>query len=408
MSKPLFSFGTSRGGTTFFARILSVNRAIKIASDPFLPIFRSLRTTIIRQKIDPEFNGDLPLDDYYFSKRKIEMMKAIQGSDLSLPLPAKESDILCSQLLARMDLAAKELVPLFSGFRGNTYFDLFQNGLKLLEKAYNSSDGAWTGFNDNWVIEFLPLLMRSFPMAKFIIIIRDPRAAMASSMNLRKKDPSLVPLMYSFAHHWRKHVAFAIMLMNNSLLKERLFVFRYEDLVREPEKKIRELCEFLEVEYDEAMLDTDKFRPLSGDQWKVYSNFKVPETGIYTDRIEGWREFLAKGTLEFIEFICDPEMSYFGYQPEEYRGEFPSTEILNFLIKDDKIAQGWRGEHESWDIEYAYELFRKQVLKNDKESLATAVIEKDFLFEAVYKALVSGGRFAENYFKDHSICYTQE
>ena len=54
MIAPLFSCGTSRGGTTFFARMLSLNAEIAMASDPFLPLFRSFRTAVVWDQIDPE------------------------------------------------------------------------------------------------------------------------------------------------------------------------------------------------------------------------------------------------------------------------------------------------------------------------------------------------------------------
>lgn len=390
MSNPLFSTGTTKGGTTFFTRILSINRDIKVSSDPFLPLFRSLRTEIMRQKISPNFNGDQPLDDYYFSEEKIKCMKTIQTSELNLIVSAEELAFLKTQLSARMDLAAKELLPFLAILNGDTYFDLFQNGLKLLEKAYDSPDAGWTGFNDNWIIEFFPLLARAFTKAKFIVIVRDPRAAMASSMNLRKKEPLLVPLMYSFAHCWRKHIAFATMLMKNPLLEERLFVFRYEDLASEPERIIKKLCQFLKVEYDVLMLDTERFRPISGDKWVTYSNFDFSKSGIYTDSVDRWKKYLDKGTIEFIEFICEPEMKLLGYKTQEYKEGLPSSEVMRFMLNDDKVAQGWRGNHKSWDVEHAYELFRKQTLKINKELLTTVIIEKNFLFEAVYDAILSG------------------
>ena len=71
MSLPLFSCGTSRGGTTFFTRILSVNKQVKMASDPLLPLFRAFRNEIVLNKIDKDFDISQPLDDYYYYKNKL-------------------------------------------------------------------------------------------------------------------------------------------------------------------------------------------------------------------------------------------------------------------------------------------------------------------------------------------------
>ena len=54
MTLPLFSCGTARGGTTFFTRILSVNKQVKMASDPLLPLFRAFRNEVVLNKIDKD------------------------------------------------------------------------------------------------------------------------------------------------------------------------------------------------------------------------------------------------------------------------------------------------------------------------------------------------------------------
>jgi len=256
-----------------------------------------------------------------------------------------------------------------------------------LEKAFNAGNILWCGFKDLWIVEFYTLLAKAFPEAKFIIIIRDPRGATSSIIKRREKAPKDVPLLYSFARSWRKHVAFTKTFMKNSLFKNRLFVFRYEDFVRSPEEKTRDVCKFLNIEYDPSMLDVSNFRPISGNVWSGWSNFDVPSKSIYTDSVELWKNCLNKGIIEFIEFVCEPEMKLFNYVPEKYRGGFPSAEIMRILREDDRTCQGWRGIHLDWDIEHSHELFRKQAIKLPKELLTHDMITRYFLFEDVYDEL---------------------
>lgn len=387
MTNPIFTAGTTKGGTTFFTRLMSVNKEIKIASDAYLSIFRSFRTNILRNNYHPDFNERLPLDDFYYSEQKLEQMRIIQESDLSLPFPHAEREQLIAQLKARVPLGAKELLPYIDELSGKNYQELFESALQLLHRAYGIENIKWCGFNDNWVIEFFPVLARAFPTAKFIGIVRDPRAAMASSIKLREKEPELVPLMYSFAHSWRKHIAFTRKFLSMSELKDRFMVVKYEDLASNPEPTTQKLCEFMDVEYDPKMLDTNKFRAYRGDKWTNYSNFNVPEQGIYKDAVTKWKSFLDKKTIEFIEYICDPDMRVYGYKPEVYGGGFPSNNVIQFLIEDDKTAAGWRIPHESWDKEIGYELFRKLATKCEKGLLSTEIIKKYFLFEIVYNEL---------------------
>lgn len=389
MSRPLFSTGTARGGTTFFARILSVNSDVKVTSDPYLPLFRTLRTEIIQRYVDPEFDRNLPLDDYYFSKEKLGHLKAIQARDLNLPFRKEHLDKLITELKGRANLGARELLPFLDELAGDTYFELFSNGIALLERAHCAEHIKWCGFHDNWTVEFFPLLARGFVDARFFIIVRDPRAAIASAIKLRERDPELVPLLYSFAHCWRKHVAFSTLLKSLPDLEGRLMVFRYEDLVTEPEKTILEFCSFLGIQFSEAMLDTKLFRSMNGAKWQNWSHFEVPKQGIFTEGINRWRSYLSPEMIEYIEFVCDPEMQLFGYEPIEYSGGLPSTAVMFEMQKDYRIAKGWRCNHLDWDEEYSLELFRKQAIRLNKERLSMPVIEKYFLFERVYDEIIN-------------------
>lgn len=389
MIRPFFCVGTSRGGTTFFARMVSINREAKMASDPFLPLFRSFRSALVRQEIDPAFDDREPLGDPYFTARGVAMMDAIQRGNLDLPIPAGEWDALRPALESRMGLAATEVIPFLGDLHGDTYREAFASGLAVLARSYGSASG-WVGFNDNWVIEFLPLFARAFPDAKCCVIIRDPRAAMASSMKLRDNDPtkaSKVPLMYSFAHHWRKHAAFAWKLQRDAVFAGRLCVMRYEDIVQHPEEQLGRLCTFLEIPYDPRMLDTGQFRPLRGRVWQGHSNFDVPSNGIYTESVVAWRSYLARTTIEWIEFVCHPEMRLFGYAPEQYTGGMPTPGVMEFFYTDDARTTGWRNAYARWDIECAREFMRTHMLALPAHSMSQEAIRESFLFPELYEAL---------------------
>ncbi len=388
MSTPLFSVGTSRGGTTFFARIMSLNSNVRMASDPFLPLFRSYRTAVLRRDVDAAFDEAQPLNDYYFSATQITMMKAIANAELATALPVGEFERLIPRLRARMGLAATEVVDHLDNLNGVTYQELFHSGMQLLENAYGAKDVSWVGFNDNWAVEFLPALLRAFPGSKGIIIVRDPRAAMASAMKLRVNDPSKakkVPLMYSFAHHWRKHAAFAYDLLQRPEFSGRLKTVRYEDVVTDPEQSVRNVCEYLGVEFNPAMLDTQKFRPLKGAKWDGHSNFDAPAKGIYTNSISAWKSFLSEGAVQMIEYVCGPEMSLHKYELTSDASRCGDA-VTKFLRKDDANAIGWRNEHQDWETELELERSRRDMLLvNDKE-FSDFDIEQNYLFASVFEA----------------------
>ena len=159
MSKLLFVTGTARGGTTFLTRILSMNDRIKVASDPFLPVFRSLRTAIMHKYIDPHFNPDLPLSDYYYSDHR-NCLQQIQKAGLDIEISGQELDKVRSQVAERMKLAEKGGLGYLDLLTGKTYFETIKSSFLMLEKMFNCSGIPWCGFKDLWITEFFPLLAR--------------------------------------------------------------------------------------------------------------------------------------------------------------------------------------------------------------------------------------------------------
>jgi hypothetical protein len=391
MSSPLFSFGTSRGGTTFFARILSNSNDVNMASDPFMPIYRGIRNGAMSTIID-DFDTKKPLEDYYFNKEGLIKKNAISSFDLNNAYPADNLETLKEQLKDRVKLAAPELSNHIHMIGGSNYKDIFDSAINVLTNTYGK-DTKWIGSNDNWVIEFLPHLAKSYPKAKFIIIIRDPRGAFASSRKVKEVNPKVVPLAFSFIRHVRKHMDYAMHYKKDKELSKRIFLLRYEDLVSEPAALISRLCEFLEITYSDNMLDTDKFRPISGNKWEKNSQFNVPDVGIYTQSAEGWKNRLDKNLIELVEFICGPEMRYFGYETLYNKGCSISQRIFDFLEKDANEVLGWQNQYGGWLNEISNELLRNQILRLNTESTSLDLIESNYMFPSVHELLSSNKRF---------------
>jgi len=94
-------------------------------------------------------------------------------------------------------------------------------------------------------------LHRLFPQAKFVFLLRNPLAVLASVMNSFVKEK----------WHWLQE--FKVDLLKSpqclvdgiKLLGDDAIVVRYEELVADPSGQTRALCERLGIEFSEAMLD---------------------------------------------------------------------------------------------------------------------------------------------------------
>jgi len=60
----------------------------------------------------------------------------------------------------------------------------------VVKQIRKATRRKWVGMKEVWIIEFLTPLARAYPEARFIVIMRDPRAVIASMQALARSDPS--------------------------------------------------------------------------------------------------------------------------------------------------------------------------------------------------------------------------
>jgi hypothetical protein len=89
---------------------------------------------------------------------------------------------------------------------------------------------------------------RVLPEACFIHIIRDGRDV---ALSLRNLWFSPGPDMTTLARQWRRDIC---TIRHQSLPCQRYLELRYESLVSEPVACLRDICAFIEIDYDDAMM----------------------------------------------------------------------------------------------------------------------------------------------------------
>jgi len=91
-------------------------------------------------------------------------------------------------------------------------------------------------------------IARLLPEARFVHLIRDGRDA---AVSLRRQWFSPGSGIAEQARYWRDNVAAAIA---QSTQVAHYLELRFEDLVRDPEPQLRRVCDFIEIDFDAAML----------------------------------------------------------------------------------------------------------------------------------------------------------
>lgn len=157
-------------------------------------------------------------------------------------------------------------------------------------------------------VRFGSLLQRHFPGARFIHVVRDPRAVTCS---LARSDVHWSNAYYG-ARRWAHDVAAGTAIQ--SRFPGQTLEISYERLVRAPETVLQEVCAFLGEAYSSHMLQY----PFSGGQeYGPYYRRIHAELNRRPDpaRIDKWMEELSEREVNLIEHFCGPEMQRRGYAP---------------------------------------------------------------------------------------------
>lgn len=101
------------------------------------------------------------------------------------------------------------------------------------------------------------LLKEKFPEAKFIHIIRDPRDHVLSMKKAWGKN------IFLAAYKWNKEIL--KFQDSKKKLHDDLLEIKYEELLSRPKHVLSQICEFLEIEFDEKMLTPNSQVENKGD-----------------------------------------------------------------------------------------------------------------------------------------------
>jgi hypothetical protein len=172
----------------------------------------------------------------------------------------------------------------------------------------------------------MPRIERALPEARFIHLIRDGRDVALSQAEraLDGTEPSLAEV----ADRWQRRIRTArehAAELDNSYLE-----IRYEDLVSDPEATLRRVCEFIELDYDSAMLDyhhraaerlTEMDRDLGtgengpvrtgGERLAGHAMTTEPPS---TDRCGRWRQEMNEADVREFEAVAGELLADLGYE----------------------------------------------------------------------------------------------
>ena len=160
-------------------------------------------------------------------------------------------------------------------------------------------------------------LLRIFPRARFIYLLRDPRDVARSNIGM-----GWAGNVWKGVDRWVEAENLWENLKQNLRENISYIEVRYENLISEPEATLSAICSFINVEYDSSMMS-----------YPNYTTYSIPDPSL----TEQWKRKMSIKEIELVESKIFDHMKKRGYAPHSTSPDAPSTVRKILLNIQDKI-----------------------------------------------------------------------
>lgn len=290
--KTIFIVGVGRSGTTLIQSMLNAHSKIS-----FLPETHFIRNYMSDKNIQKQFNSN----NLNYIKKRFKNDKNIN----------KLNNNMLSYLNDELS-------------KSNNLSDLFKRMLQQYLKNHNK---IIVGEKDPKNLEYLNQIIKTFPHAKILHIIRDPRDVVLSRLNAEwSKDRGLITHALTYRFQYLK-----AQKDGKEIFKSNYLEFRYEELITKPESMLNDICQFLKIKYDKNMLKfyENSSEIIKGEEKKWKDNCFKP---INVNNLNKWKNKLSKNQIYLIEKICAPVFTDNKYDLSNQNKVKLKYKILLFFI----------------------------------------------------------------------------
>jgi hypothetical protein len=294
MSVPVFVVGASRSGTNLVRTLLNAHSKLWVSGETHY--FDDLRPGLPGDGTARLAGADRDRCERYF----LALSHRAFGQ---AGVPASGS-VAAEELRAQ----AEEL-----GGTGDAYFEA------LCEIRARRHDRERWGEKTPRHVYRIDELLEAFPQAKVVCLVRDPRAVVASYRDwhgaAERRGVTEPPELQADRRRTRRSYNVVLMsLLWRGVVRascaglerhgpERVRIQRFERLADEPEAEVRDLCTWLGLEFEPALLEI----PV------VNSSYATTGAGVSTEPVDRWRAVLSSRDVAVVQSCCGSLMEALGY-----------------------------------------------------------------------------------------------
>jgi len=281
--QPIFIFGKGRSGTTLLTMILNAHSQIAIA--PEAHYFDKFWRKYQRYNSFQNKSKYIKFVNYLFNSQEIKVFG----------FSPEETKKLVNKILSEPQSSHRIVLE-------NILF------------CYAAKQGKpiW-GQQTPGDIEVVARILKVFPQARIIQIIRDPRDIILS---LRKVPWGRKGNMIEHLKQWKRCVRLSE--HNKCLNQQNYFEIKYETLLVGTEETVSKICSFVGAAFEPQMLQHHKkaepIFSLSGEPWKAKALGQIDP-----DNLANWKGQLTPEELQLISRLVGRELIGKGYECTEQR-----------------------------------------------------------------------------------------
>jgi hypothetical protein len=182
--------------------------------------------------------------------------------------------------------------------------------LDALYSAYARQYGAerW-GDKTPIYASYIDLIHEIFPEAQFLHIIRDGRDAALSMLDKYEHDEFHVDIFFA-ARNWVRRIRSA-QRAGSRIGPKLYYELRYENLIDDPERELRAICDFLGESYEPTMIayhQTARERIPADSHF--FSNVRNP---LSPKRVGRWQQEMPVADQRLVQFVAGKLLTELGY-----------------------------------------------------------------------------------------------
>lgn len=205
----------------------------------------------------------------------------------------------------------------------------------IMNNFFNYSGKRW---GEKTLLEWsnIPIFLSMFPKGEAIHIIRDPRDVLASYKHMTiETGYKYLDSVFACMHSMNAAIRNIRLLPPN-----RYYVLIYEELIKDKKRSLTKLCEFLDLDYADSMLNEKAYVDISGKSFDLATHTSFPEETVVRKKVPigQWMNKLDDFEVNFVESFLREPMKELGYKlSDNSEGSFLSRFIT--VINDEPLLK---------------------------------------------------------------------